>query len=140
PLDTLRHHKKIRDDGFEINVVPTMQLDQPMAAENVEILNGWIDRLAEIANVDVSSFDSYIATLRKRHDVFHEAGCRLSDCGLITVCAEYCTDHEIKSIFNKIRSRNALSPDEQFKFKSAMLIEFALMDDEKGWVQQLHLG
>ena len=26
------------------------------------------------------------------------------------------------------------------KFKSAMMYEFGLMDAEKGWVQQLHLG
>jgi glucuronate isomerase len=33
-----------------------------------------------------------------------------------------------------------LSPEEQGKFKSAMLLFFAELDHEKGWVQQFHLG
>ena len=43
-------------------------------------------------------------------------------------------------IFIKIRSEKVLSHDEVVKFKSAMLHHFALWDDNKGWVQQYHLG
>ncbi|MDD5011340.1 MAG: glucuronate isomerase, partial [Phycisphaerae bacterium] len=34
----------------------------------------------------------------------------------------------------------SLDNQEILKFKSAMLYEFGLMDAEKGWVQQLHMG
>ncbi len=140
PLDTLDHHKKIKNDGFEIKVLPAWRPDKGMAVENIEALNGWIDKLAEMANVDVRDFNSYITAIKKRHDFFHETGCRISDRGLETAYAEDYTDSEIKTIFNKIRSCQTLSVEEQLVFKSAMLVEFALMDAEKGWVQQLHLG
>lgn len=67
-------------------------------------------------------------------------GCSVSDHGLEQVYAEDYTDAEIKNIFDKIRGGTALSYAENLKFKSAMLIEFAKWDHEKGWVQQYHLG
>ncbi|MHC4602929.1 MAG: glucuronate isomerase, partial [Planctomycetota bacterium] len=86
------------------------------------------------------NFASYIEALRNRHYYFHENGCRLSDHGIETAYAEDYTETEIKNIFNKIRSGKKLDALECLKFKSAMMIEFALMDYESGWVMQLHLG
>jgi glucuronate isomerase len=54
--------------------------------------------------------------------------------------AEDFTDLEIRNIFAKARVGSALSYEENMKFRSAMLIEFAKWDHEKGWVQQYHLG
>ena len=67
-------------------------------------------------------------------------GCSVSDHGLEQVYAEDYTETEIKNSFDKIRSGKALNDGENLKFKSAMLIEFAKWDHEKGWVQQYHLG
>ena len=140
PIDTLEHHQKIKDDGFEVNVLPTWRPDKGMATEDIRALNLWIDKLAEMTDVDIKSFDSYLEAIQKRHDFLHEVGCRISDHGIETAYAEDYTDSEIKSIFAKIRSNKVLSCEEQLKFKSAMLVEFALMDHASGWVQQFHLG
>jgi len=138
PLDTLSHHKKIRKDGFEIKVHTAFRPDRAMAVEDVAALNAWIDKLEEIADMQIADFDSYIEALRKRHDYFHQNGCRLSDHGLETAYAETYTQGEIKKIFQKIRSGKDLDLPQQLKFKSAMMFEFAVMDAEAGWVQQLH--
>ncbi len=140
PLDTLEHHKKIRKDGFEIKVHTAFRPDKGLAVEDVNALNEWIDQLEDIAGVYITDFDAYLTALRKRHNFFHENGCRLSDYGLETAYAEDYTEKEIKKIFNKLRSGENLNNDEQLKFKSAMLYEMALMDSEAGWVMQLHLG
>ena len=140
PIDTLEHHKKIKDDGFEIKVLPTWRPDKGMASEDIQALNLWIDKLAEMANVDIKDFDSYIKAIQKRHDFFHEVGCRISDHGIETAYAEDYTDAEISNIFDKIRTSKELSCEEELKFKSAMLVEFALMDHAAGWAQQFHLG
>jgi glucuronate isomerase len=50
------------------------------------------------------------------------------------------THKEVVSIFKKIWSGAQPSPDEQKKFRSAMLVQFAEWDWEKGWVQQFHIG
>jgi len=140
PVDDLSHHKKIAADGFEIKVFPAWRPDKGMATENIAALNEWIDELAAAADTEIKDYTTYIEAICKRHDYFHENGCRLSDHGIETAYAEDYTESEIKKIFEKIRKGKDLNIASQLKFKSAMMVQFALMDAEKGWVQQLHLG
>lgn len=140
PLDTLSAHKKIRADGFEIKVHAAWRPDKAMAVENASALNAFIDKLEEICDMEITNFHSYIEALRQRHYYFHQNGCRLSDHGLETAYAEDYTENEIEKVFSKIRSGKELADCDRLKFKSAMMFEFALMDYESGWVQQLHLG
>lgn len=140
PVDNLKHHIKARKDGFEVKVLPTWRPDKAMMVENPESFNAYIEKLEKASKTSITKFDDLITALRKRHDFFHDNGCRLSDHGLETMYAEDFTDHEIKSAFSKVRSGKELTHNEVMKFKSAMLIHFAIMDHEKGWVQQFHLG
>jgi glucuronate isomerase len=140
PLDSLEHHKRIRNEGFEIAVHTAFRPDKAMAVEDLPALNAWIDKLECLCDIEIIDYHSYIEAIRQRHYYFHENGCRLSDHGLETVYAEDYTESEIKKTFDKIRSGKTLDDLERLKFKSAMMVEFALMDYEAGWVQQLHLG
>jgi D-glucuronate isomerase (EC 5.3.1.12) len=141
PIDDLAHHKAVAADAnFNTAMLPTWRPDRAMAVEDATEYNNYIDRLGEVADVTISSFDDLITALRVRHDYFQEAGCRLSDHGLETVFAEDYTEAEIKAIFTKVRGGNELSQDEIKQFQSCMLVEFALLDHEKGWVQQFHIG
>ena len=140
PLDSLEHHRKIAEDGFEIKVYTAWRPDKAMAVEDVGVLNAWMDRLAELSDTDIRDYASYLAAIQRRHDFFHEMGCRLSDHGIETAYAEDYTDGEIQAIFQKIRSGKELSQQEQLVFKSAMMMELAMMDGQSGWVQQMHFG
>jgi glucuronate isomerase len=141
PTDSLEHHKVVaKDTTFKIQMLPTFRPDKGMAIESPSAFNAWVDKLAEVADVDIHHFDSFMTAIRKRHDFFHAAGCRLSDHGLETVYAEDYTDQEIASIFTRVRNGRMPDSDEILKFKSAMLYHFAGMDAEKGWTQQIHYG
>jgi len=140
PVDSLEHHKKIKSNGFEIKALPTWRPDKGMTVENVAAFNQWVDALEKAAGIAVKNYKTYLDAIRSRHDFFHSVGCRLSDHGLETAYAEDYTESEIIAIFDKLRSGKAVNKEECLKFKSAMMIEFALMDHEKGWVQQLHFG
>jgi glucuronate isomerase len=140
PLDSLEHHKKIWADKFEVKVHTAWRPDQAMATEDLKALNSFIEKLSATCDMEITDFTRYIEALRQRHDHFHQNGCRLSDHGLETVYAEDYTDSEIKKIFEKILQSKKPDLAESLKFKSAMLVEFALMDHEAGWVQQYHLG
>jgi glucuronate isomerase len=140
PLDSLEHHQRIRAEGFEVAVHTAFRPDKAMAVENLATLNAWIDKLECLCDIEIIDYHSYIEAIRQRHYYFHENGCRLSDHGLETVYAEDYTESEINKIFDKIRSGKTLDDLERLKFKSSMMVEFALMDYEAGWVQQLHLG
>lgn len=141
PIDTLEHHIKTKNDGFEIKMLPTWRPDKAMAVESAVAFRNYVEQLAQIAGVSISTFDDLIIALRKRHDFFAELGCKLSDHGIEEFYAEDYTDAEIKGVFNKIYGgRQELSNEEILKFKSAMMVIFAEMDWEKDWTQQFHYG
>ncbi len=141
PLDSLEYHKQIRqDDSFDIQVLPAWRPDRALAAFDVNMLNSWLDKLAQVSATDINSYDALLAALQKRHDYFAEAGCRLSDYGLGRVPDGPCTKAEADDIFNRLRSGQAVSPAEVDKYQWALLVDLATMDAEAGWVQQLHLG
>jgi glucuronate isomerase len=141
PTDTLEHHKAIAEDpDFAIQVLPTFRPDKGMVVENVAAFNSWVDALAAAADVDIGSYGNFIEAIRKRHDYFDAMGCRLSDHGIETAYAEEYTSARIEKIFAKARAGHRPDEGEVVMFKSAMLYECGLMDHEKGWTQQLHLG
>ncbi|MHC4412659.1 MAG: glucuronate isomerase [Planctomycetota bacterium] len=114
PLDSLQHHKKIQQDGFEVGIYPTFRTDKTFAVDNPADANAWLDQLENVTTAAIDTYPSYIEALRKRHDYFHQNGCRLSDTSLIT--------------------------PESLKFKSAVIKEMAVADYDAGWVMQLHIG
>ncbi len=140
PVDGLQHHKKIREDGFEIKVLPAWRPDKAMAVEDPETYNTYIGKLEDASERSISTLNDLLDALKTRHDYFHENGCRLSDHGMEQFYAEPYTANEVKTTFLKIRSGKMLTTEEILKFKSLMLYEFALMDHAKGWVQQFHVG
>jgi len=141
PIDALEYHAAIAaDKSFKIKVLPTWRPDKGMAVDNPAMFNAWVDKLSSVAGRKINDFDSFMDALRVRHAFFHKAGCRLSDHGLETIYAEDYTGREIAAIFKKVRSGSRLNESEILKFKSAMLYEFGVMDCEKDWTQQFHLG
>jgi glucuronate isomerase len=141
PVDDLSSHQKLAaDKSFKGAMLPTWRPDKAMAVESAERYNQYLDRLEMASGITIKSFDDLMTALNKRHDYFHANGCRLSDHGLETVYAEDYSATDLKTIFTKIRGGKELAADEILKFQSAMLVEFALMDHAKGWVQQYHIG
>ncbi|NQU86317.1 MAG: glucuronate isomerase [Mariniphaga sp.] len=140
PVDTLEHHRNIKEDGFEVNVLPAWRPDKAMTVEDPDFFNEYVNKLGDAANVEIKTFTDFIDAIDNRHQFFHDNGCRLSDHGLETIIAEDYTKEEINQIFNKIRSGSKLIQNEILKFKSCMLYEFGIMDHSRGWTQQFHLG
>lgn len=140
PVDSLEYHRQIKESGFEVSVLPAWRPDKAMAVENVTAFNAYIDKLESASGIDIMKYSDFMEALHKRHQFFHENGCRLSDHGLEYVVAEDYTEKEIRDIFEKIRGGNELRDVEVLKFKSAMLYEFGIMDHARGWTQQYHLG
>lgn len=140
PIDSLEYHIAIKKEGFSIKVLPTWRPDKAMAVEVPANFIAYVEKLSEVSKVTISNFSDLITALRKRHDFFAEAGCKLSDHGIEEFYAEDYTQSEIEAIFNKVYSGKELTGAEIIKFKSAMLVEGAIMDWEKGWTQQFHYG
>ena len=140
PVDSLEYHLQLKNEGFEIKVLPTWRPDKAMAVEVPANFRAYIEKLSQVSGVSISKFEDVIAALQKRHDFFESAGCRLSDHGVEEFYAEDYTQAEIDAIFNKVYGGKVLTKEEILKYKSAMMYEFAIMDAKSGWTQQFHYG
>ena len=140
PTDSLEHHKKIKEDGFEIKVLPAFRPDKAMNVDDVDTFNAYVNKLQAVSNILIASWDDYLKALKSRHDFFAENGCCISDHGLEQLYAVDYQEAEISNIFRKLTTGESISQPENIKFRSAMLVKFAEWDHEKKWVQQYHLG
>ncbi len=141
PVDTLEQHTAYRAKGNgKTRMLPAFRPDKAMAVEDVNAYQSYLLALEHASGVGIRDYDSFIEAIRIRHRYFHEHGCRLSDHGLETAYAEPYTEPEIRVIFRQLRKGKSISRADAMKFKSALMIEFGIMNHEKGWVQQLHLG
>lgn len=140
PLDNLQFHQQLKKEGGLVKMLPAFRPDKAMNPDDLEVLNAYINKLEEVTNISVDSYDAYLSALKFRHDYFAENGCKVSDHGLEQIYAEDYTEEEIRNIFQKIRAKRSISYEENLKFRSALLFQFAIWDHEKGWVQQYHLG
>ncbi|UPK67795.1 glucuronate isomerase [Chitinophaga filiformis] len=140
PADTLEHHQQLRQDGFEIPILPAFRPDQSMHVDDPEKYNQYLQRLEEASGITIATYTDLLDALKSRHDFFAGQGCSVSDHGIEEIYAEDFRDKDIHAIFLKVRSGKGLSLQEARQIKSALLLQLAEWDWEKGWVQQYHLG
>jgi glucuronate isomerase len=140
PTDDLRYHKQLREEKFKITVLPSFRPDKATEIEKGQAFIDWIQKLEKTVDFAVDDFNSLIKALQQRHDFFHEMGCRISDHGHAAFYAEDYTCKEVFEIFDKALNGILLTDTEIRKYKSAVLFKLALMNYEKSWTQQFHIG
>ncbi len=82
PIDSLEYHKQVKDDGFEVKMLPTWRPDKAMAVEVPADFRAYIEKLSEVSGNAINTFADVIDALQIRHDFFASMGCRLSDHGI----------------------------------------------------------
>lgn len=140
PTDDLQYHKQLKDENFEIAVLPSFRPDKATEIEKGEQFVLWVQKLEKSVNFPIYDFLTFIQALQSRHDFFHEMGCRISDHGHINFYGEDYSASEVAAIFEKALKCEAVTVVEINKYKSAVLFELALMNKAKSWVQQFHVG
>lgn len=140
PTDDLQYHKQLREEGFEIAVLPSFRPDKATEIEKGEAFVLWIKKLERVVSFRIQNFNDLVKALQKRHDFFHEMGCRISDHGHASFYNSDYTAEEIDFIFEKGMQASDLTSSEIEKYKSALLYEIAIMNNTKSWVQQFHVG
>jgi glucuronate isomerase len=83
PVDSLEHHLHMKEERiFPVKVLPAFRPDKALCVDSPEEFNCWVDRLEAAADTHIASYQPFLDAIRRRHDFFHEAGCRISDHGI----------------------------------------------------------
>jgi glucuronate isomerase len=140
PVDDLSFHRKIKEDGFEIKVLPAFRPDNTMELDDAGAYHAYLSKLEKASGISITSYQAFLDALKQRHDFFASMGCCLSDHGVEHMYADEVSDEDAGKYFNKILNGRELLPAEKSCLKSSLLETFAIWDHEKGWVQQYHIG
>lgn len=139
PIDSLEWHRKIKEDGFEVKVLPAWRPDKAMNIEKADFAQ-YITKLARVSGVEIKDFDSLIEALKNRMDFFAENGCTVSDHGLEYVMYESYEPAEVNEIVKTRLSDGVLTKTEERKYKTAFMTALGREYAKKNWVMQLHYG
>ena len=139
PVDSLEWHKKIKEDGFQVKVLPAWRPDKAMNIEKSDFCE-YIAKLSQVSGVDIKDFDSLMEALKNRMDFFENMGCTVSDHGLEYVMYEPYELEEVNRIFENRLANGVLSKIEERKYKTAFMVSLGREYAKKNWVMQLHYG
>jgi glucuronate isomerase len=140
PADSLEYHQAIAKSGWKVRVFPAFRPDNALRVSQPEFFKTWVKALSDIAGADIATFKSFLKVLKQRHDFFHANGGRLSDHGLNRMPALDCTEKRAAAIFSGALRGHAASTADSERFGSFMMEFFGVLDAEKDWTKQLHLG
>ena len=141
PVEPLEYHAAMTaDPGLGVKVLPAFRPDRVLAVENPGAFAAYMRLLGQAADIDIRGWRDFLEALRSRHEHFHRHGCRLSDHGLEILFVEDYKEADVSRAFASLLAGKPIAPFPARQFKSALLHEFAVMDWERGWVQQFHLG
>ena len=140
PIDSLEYHEKLAADAtFRTNVLPAWRPDKAMNIEK-DTWRAYVEQLGAVSGVVIDSFAALKEALRIRMDFFAAHGCTLSDHALNYVMSAPAGEAEIEAIIAKRLGGQAVSADEEAKFKDAFMSFVAGEYTRRGWAMQLHYG
>lgn len=136
--DSLEHHRAIQNAEWDGQVVPCFRPDSvfKISAPN------WtdeIDRLSDVADTTIDSYDAFIRALEDRREDFKEMGATSTDHAVVNPHTERMSDEKAERIFQRALQGEATDED-QVQFEAHMLMEMARMSVDDGLVMQIHPG
>jgi glucuronate isomerase len=140
PADSLEYHKAIAKSDWKVKVFPAFRPDNALRVNQPARFKKWVKALGGAAGTNATAFNGLLKALKQRHDFFHANGSRLSDHGLNRMPSLDCTEKKAAAIFSAALKGKAASPEDTEQFASFMMEFFGVLDADKGWVKQLHLG
>lgn len=140
PVDTLEWHQKIAaDDTFDVQVLPAWRPDKAMNVEKPTFAP-YIAQLSQVSGIAVTDLASLKDALKNRMEYFAANGCSVSDHALEYVMYAPASDEEVDAILKKGLRGEAISKEEELKYKTAFMLFVAKQYAKMNWVMQIHYG
>ncbi|WP_310603640.1 glucuronate isomerase [Anaerosporobacter sp.] len=139
PIDSLVYHKKLKETGFEIQVLPTFRPELAVGIEK-EGFTHYIEQLSEVTDLSLDHISDLLDALKLRLSYFIDAGCRISDHSLEDNFFEPTTYEEVDAIYRNKLNGAIISNHDCAKYRGWLLTELAKEYANHGIVMQLHIG
>lgn len=140
PIDSLEHHQNFSKSGAALKMFPSFRPDKAYSTDLPGSYNEYLNKLSDVSQHPIKTFDDLIAALTKRIDFFHEQGCRSADHGLEYLSFDSEALSKASSLFKKVRDGMSLTKEEGLQFCCAVLIRLCQKYHAIGWAQQFHVG
>jgi glucuronate isomerase len=137
-VDTLEHHKRIRDSDWNGRVITAYRPDQVTDPDHPEFASSF-DRFGELAREDVSTWAGYLRAHESRRAFFREAGATSTDHGHPAPFTADLPRADAELLYATVRSGD-FSATEAELFRGQVLTEMARMSIDDGMVMQIHPG
>lgn len=138
PLDTLQHHRIIRDSDWNERVISTFRPD-PLVDPDFDGFADNLQTLTELTGLDCSDYSAYLDALRQRRAFFKSMGATSTDHGHPTAATANLAPKEAGELFQRVR-RGGASAEDAERFRAHMLLVMAEMSLDDGLVMQIHPG
>ena len=139
PADDLEWHRKLREDGFEIKVLPSFRPEKAVGIEK-EGFADYIFRLSMVTGRRIYDVKTLLEILGERLEFFIENGCRVSDHSLENTFYVPTTYEEVNEIFMDRINGKKVSEEAAGKYHGYMYTELAKQYAKHDIVMQLHIG
>ncbi len=138
PVDSLEHHRAIRESGWKGRVVTTYRPD-PVVDPEHELFPTALAEFGELTRCDVRSWRGYLDAHRNRRAFFASMGATATDHGHPTPRTADLSSAECEKLFSRVLAGKASAEDAEL-FRAQMLTEMARMSLDDGLVMQIHPG
>lgn len=139
PADDLQWHRKLREDGFEIKVLPSFRPEKAVGIEKDGFAD-YIYKLSMVTGRKIFDVKTLLEILGERLEFFIENGCRVSDHSLENTFYVPATYDEVNAIFMDRMNGKKVSEEDAGKYHGYMYTELAKVYAKHDIVMQLHIG
>lgn len=138
PLDSLEHHRRIRESELRGRVITTYRPDAVVDPEH-ELFRAALEQFGELTGQDVHNWRGYLNAHRIRRAEFIRAGATATDHGHPTARTADLGEADCERLFTRVLSKSFTADDAEL-FRAQMLFEMARMSLDDGLVMQIHPG
>lgn len=138
PLDTLEHHRIIRDSDWDGRVISTFRPD-PLVDPDFDGFADNLQALSNLTGLDCGDYRAYLDALRQRRAFFKSMGATSTDHGHPSAATANLSPREAGELFQRVR-RGGASAEDAERFRAHMLLVMAEMSLDDGLVMQIHPG
>lgn len=137
PLDSLEHHRALRDSDLGGRVAPTFRPDRYIDPD-AQGFSEHVERLLALTG-EPASFAGYLSALQARREHFVINGAVSTDHGVEEVLTVDLTDEEAEQLFHSVLTGSADAAGRRL-FRGHMLFQMARMSVDDGLVMTIHAG